>query len=403
MYIRLAWRNLWRNKRRTGITVAAISFAVMFAIAMRSMQLGAYSNMIDNAVRFYSGFAQVHKKGYWDEQSLDNSFLHNDSLVRLSLQDNHIQNLVPRIESYLLASNGTRTRGINVAGIDPEKEKLLTELDRKVIEGNYLDSNDTGILLTKGLSEYLDASVGDTMALVGMGFHGANAAGKYAVKGIIKFNNPELNKRFAFINLSKAQWLFDAANVLTALVVITEPDKVSSAVKSLQATFGSDYEVMDWREMMPELVQVIEADSIGGIIILCILYIVIGFGIFGTIVMMTAERRHEFGVLTALGMKPWRLLSVVTIESIMLSMLGVLIGILISFPVVLYFYHHPIPLSAEMAKTSEAYGMEAIIPFSLEPKIFFYQALAVLSISLLAMTYPFFRILTLQPSEAMRG
>ncbi|HXH19288.1 MAG TPA: FtsX-like permease family protein [Chitinophagales bacterium] len=403
MYSSLAWRNLWRNKRRTGITVAAVAFAVMFAVALRSMQLGAYANMIDNAVRFYSGFAQVHKKGYWDEQSLDNSFLFNDSLVHRALQDDNIQNLVPRVESYLLASNGTKTRAISVAGIAPEKEKLITGLDKKIIAGSYLDGSDAGILLANGLSEYLDAEVGDTIVLVGIGYHGANAAGKYPVKGIIKFNNPELNKRYAFLSLTQAQRLFDATNVLTSLVVVTEPDKVNQAVKKLKEVFGSDYEVMDWREMMPELVQAIEADSIGGIIILFILYIVIGFGIFGTIVMMTAERRHEFGVLIALGMKRVRLLSVVALESILLAMLGVTAGILISLPVVVYFFHHPIALSDEMARTSEAYGMEAVIPFSLSPEIFIYQALSVLALSLLAMSYPFFKIRRLQPSEAMRA
>jgi len=403
MYIRLAWRNLWRNKRRTLITSASVFFAVLLAIAMRSMQLGSYDNMIDNIVRFYTGYAQIHKNGYWNEQTLDNSFEQNDSLETLATQNENIASVIPRLETFALASNEARSRGVLVVGIEPEKEKTLTDIPGKIINGKYFNAEDKSVLLTSDLAKYLKIETGDTLVLLGQGYHGSNAAAKYPVSGIVKFNSPELNKRFIFLPLKEMQWFVDAPNRITSLVVMTQAESVKQVTQFLAAKTDTTYEVMDWQAMLPEIVQAIEADSIGGIIVLCILYIIIGFGIFGTVLMMTAERRHEFGVLIALGMKRFQILIVLALEGIFLTLLGVAAGTAASLPVVGYFHFNPIPLSDEMKTISEAYGLEAVLPFSIAPEIFGYQALTVLIIALISMSYPLYRIMSIQPSQAMRA
>jgi len=403
MYIRLAWRNLWRNKRRTLIASASVFFAVFFAIGMRSMQLGSYDNVVDNIVRFYTGYAQIHQKGFWDEQSLDNSFINNDMLMSLALNIPGTDRLIPRLESFALVSSGLHTRGVLVVGVDPAEEEHLTNLSQKLISGKYFSKNDKAVLLTSDLADYLNVKPGDTIIILGQGYHGANAAGKYPVDGIVKFNSPELNKRFVFLPIKESQWLFYAENRLTSLVVMTNAEKVDAVVKSLRNELGDEYEVLDWKQMVPELVQAIEADNIGGIIVLCILYLVIGFGIFGTVLMMTAERQHEFGVLVALGMKRQQLLGMLALEGIFLTLIGLIAGAIVSLPIVTYFHHHPIPLSDELKQVSESYGMEAVLPFSVAPEIFGYQALTVLVIAIFAMSYPLVRILSLEPSQAMRA
>lgn len=403
MYIRLAWRNLWRNKRRTLIASASVFFAVFFAIGMRSMQLGSYDNVVDNIVRFYTGYAQIHLKGFWDEQSLDNSLVANDTLLSRAANIPGVDRLIPRLESFALVSGGWHTRGVLAVGVDPDEEEYLTNLSKKLIKGKYFRRDDKSVLLTSGIASFLNVQPGDTIIILGQGYHGANAAGKYPVSGIVKFNSPELNKRFVFLPLKESQWLFYAEDRLTSLVVMTSAEKVGGVVKALRRELGDEYEVLDWKQMVPELVQAIEADSIGGIIVLCILYLVIGFGIFGTVLMMTAERQHEFGVLVALGMKRHRLLGMLALEGIFLTLIGLIIGISASLPIVTYFHHNPIPLSDELKQVSESYGMEAVIPFSLSPEIFGYQALTVLIISVFAMSYPLFRILSLEPSQAMRA
>lgn len=403
MHIRLAWRNLWRNKRRTLIASASVFFAVMLAIGMRSMQLGSYDNVVDNIVRFYTGYAQIHRHGFWDEQSLENSFDADDSLYALTSAVSGIDRLIPRLESFALVSSGMHTRGVMIVGVEPQQEEHLTHLSQKLISGKYFSRQDKSVLLTSDLAVFLNVVAGDTIIILGQGYHGANAAGKYPVSGIVKFNSPELNKRFVFLPLPEAQWLFYAEGKLTSLVVMTNADDVDGVVSALRSRLGDYYEVLDWKQMVPELVQAIEADNIGGIIILCILYLVVGFGIFGTVLMMTAERHYEFGVLVALGMKRYRLLSVLALEGIFLTLIGLVIGTLCSLPIVTYFHYNPIPLSGELKQVSESYGMEAVLPFSMAPQIFGYQAITVLIIAILAMSYPLFRILNLEPSQAMRA
>ncbi len=403
MYFRLAWRNLWRNRRRTFITTASIFFAVLLAIVMRSMQRGSYDRMIDNIVGFYTGYAQIHRAGYWDEQSLDNSFLLTDSLTASAKLSEGVNEVIPRLESFVLISSGNRTRGILIVGIEPELERQLTDIPSKMIAGSYVERQDKALLLTSELAAYLDAGVGDTMVLLGQGYHGASAAAKYVVKGIVKFNSPELNKRTAFLPLAEAQYLFDAQDRATALVVMTEADKVKKVVRKLERQLGDDFEVRDWKTMLPEMVQAMEADSVGNMIVRFILYIVVGFGIFGTVLMMTAERRHEFGVLVALGMKRRRLLAMLSLESIFMTMLGVVAGMMVSLPVLIYFYFNPIKLSKELKQVSEAYGFEALLPFSIAPSVFYEQALAVLAISIVAMFYPLLKLLFLNATQAMRS
>ena len=164
MYLKLAWRNIWRNKRRTIITLMSIAFAVFFASVMQSMQLGTYANMISNSVRFYTGYAQIHKTGYWEERSLDNSFSLPENVEKALMASESIVTIVPRIESFSLVSFGEKAKGAMLIGIDPFKENELTSLKEKLVQGQYLTENGNSLIIGKGLAEYLNVQVGDTLA-----------------------------------------------------------------------------------------------------------------------------------------------------------------------------------------------------------------------------------------------
>lgn len=192
--ITLAWRNIWRNKRRTLITLAAIVFAVFFAITMRSLQLGMYGNMTHNVVSFYSGYAQIHAKGHWDDKSLETSFEYTEALQKLDVTSGKKVEFIPRLESFALASAGKITKGCMVVGTDPDLEDALTHIKSKIIEGKAPESNGNSALVSEGLASYLKLGVGDTLVLLGQGYHGVSAAGKFSVEGIIKFASPKLNE-----------------------------------------------------------------------------------------------------------------------------------------------------------------------------------------------------------------
>ncbi|MFN7116165.1 MAG: ABC transporter permease [Saprospiraceae bacterium] len=404
MILKLAWRNIWRNRRRTYITAASILFAVLLASLMESLQKGAWNNMISNVVNFYTGYAQVHQQSYWQDQSLDKAIPFSKILQNIPNDVKEVKNIIPRIESFALASTGNTTTGVLVIGIDPEVENRMTKLQTRITQGNYLNINDKAALVAEGIAENLNLKIGDTLVLVSQGYHGVNAAGKYPVKGILHFGSPELNKQMVYLPLPEAQWFFGAEGLITSLALhIENPYDVTKAVKAVKAKLNKDeYEVMDWQELLPDLVQAKALDSAGNYIVYFILYLIIAFGIFGTILMMTKERSYEFGVLVAIGMRRLHLSTTVWLEIIILGLLGAMAGIICSIPVVLYFHLNPIHFSGSYAAAMERYGFEPIFPATFNPQIFVVQAVVVLVLTAVLALYPLFKINRLEPVEAMR-
>ncbi|HHZ65153.1 MAG TPA: ABC transporter permease [Flavobacteriales bacterium] len=404
MYFKLAWRNIWRNKRRSLITIASILFAVFFAVMMRSIQLGLYSQMIDNVVGFYTGYVQIHSLGYWDEKTLDNSFEYDEGLIDDISKIDRITGVIPRLEGFALSSFGESTKGAMVVGVDPEKEKVMINFHEKIVDGAVFEPTDRSVLMGQGLADYYGLKAFDTLVLLGQGYHGVSAAGKYPVSGIVKFSSPMLNDNLIFLPLKEAQWFYGTDNRITSIVISTDDGNRASTLKASLAEKIDDniYELMSWEEMMPELVQIIQADSGGGLIMLFILYMVITFGIFGTVLMMTAERTYEFGILLSIGMRRWKISIVLLIETLMMATIGVICGGILAMPLVFYFHNNPIELTGGAAEALLEFGFEAVIPPSTDPSIIITHALIILVITTLITIYPFFIISRLQAASAMR-
>jgi len=405
LYFKLAWRNLWRNKRRTFITMASVFFAVIMATLMMSMKEGSYTNMTNSMVASYTGFIQIHANGYWDSKSLDDSFILTDSIKEQLANTKHVTGYVERIESFALSATRTTTKGAMVVGTDPESEKQMTGLDERVTEGEYFSPDDKAVMIGAGLAEYHKVGVGDTIVLIGQGYHGSSAAGKYPIKAIVKFGSPDLSKRLIMLPIKEAKELYSTEGTISNLVLLIDDASVATRVADdLKGHLDNRYEIMPWPELVPDLVDMIEADRVEGYIFMFILYMVISFGIFGTVLMMIAERKHEFGVLVAVGMKRVKLATVLLIEVVIISLLGAFFGIFGALPVITYFYLNPIRFGGEEAgKMMEEYGMEPILQPSIDPSVFINQAAIVALVACLIAVYPFINVLRLNAIKAMRS
>lgn len=401
MIFRLAWRNIWRNKRRTSITVASILFAVLFSSLMDSIQKGAWNNMIRNVVNFHTGYIQVHQKGYWDEQTLDLAFPYKGD----SIHGSGILNTLPRLESFALASTGVNTMGVMATGIDPEAEDQMTGIRSRLTKGTFLEPGEQRVLIGSGIAENLKLDVGDTLLLISQGYHGANAAGKYPVKGILHYPSPDLNRMLVFFPLKEAQWFYDAEGMITSLVIHVEREKaIPDALKTLSNVFpASQYEVMDWKALLPDLLEARKLDSAGNVIVMIILYLIIAFGMFGTILMMLRERQYELGLLIAIGMKRTTLGLILWVEVILLSIMGALGGILLSLPVAAYFKKHPLRLGGNYSEVLATWGFEPIFPAEVSFGIFFTQASVILIIAIVFALIPMLNVHRLNPVKAMHG
>jgi putative ABC transport system permease protein len=466
---KIAWRNLWRNKRRTLITVASVFFAIFFALIMRSLQLGTYNHMFRNAIESYTGYIQVQNEDFWDNKVIDNTFLYTPGLDSMITGFDNVEGTIPRFESFSLASSGNLTKGVLVMGIDPEKETMLSDtrnklvryhLDEKSINdlknselpenikknldlfignsyssssslsvdlniqdkdssallplfrkyasfGNgYIRLGEPGALVGDKLATYLKTGIGDTIVLLGQGYHGTTAAGKFRINGIVKLSAPDLDNKIVYLPYDICQELYNAPGMLTSLAISIDhnDDKtINKMIAELERKIKSPLKIMGWREMNKLMINQMDADSKSGMIMIFILYLVIAFGIFGTVLMMTADRKREFGVLVAIGMQKKRLSAIISLEMMLMGILGIASGIISALPVIFYGNSHPIRFHGEMAKMYEDYGLEAIMPFLLPDMYVLWQAVVVAIIVFIALVYPLRRISKMEVVNSLKA
>ena len=406
MIFKIAWRNIYRNKKRSLITITSIFAALFLIIFMRALQVGFYDNLIKTVVESYAGYVEVHAKGFWDNQNLENSMVVDNELIKNIESVNGVENTVERLQSFSLISTGEKTRGGVINGVVIEDEQKITDWNKNIIDGSFqLERNE--IIIAKGIAEYFDLQIGDSLILYGQGYRGMMAAGKYPVKGIIDLKNPNLNKLGIFMTLESARDYVSSDNISTHIIIdkrqYYSEDKI---LNDLESILSSDYEVMTWKETLPEIEQTITADSAGGLIMAFILYIIVVFGMFGTVLMMTEERKYEFGVLISIGMSRIRLFSIILVETVILSMIGVVLAILVTYPISYYFYLNPINIVTLMGEGAdvmiEEFGFDPVVPFSISLDIPFSHALIIFTFSLLISVYPAIRIFRLNPVKSMK-
>ncbi len=400
----LAWRNIWRNKRRTLITVASIFFGVLLSTFMTSMQEGTYSKMIDNVVGFYSGYIQIHHPEYWENKTIDYTFASTDSLENVLKNNPSVTSFVPRLESFSLMSFKTNTKGAALIGIDPEKENKMTNLSHWIEKGTYLKPGDKGILLAVNLAKNLGVEVGDTLVLISQGYHGISAAALFPVRGILKFPAPAMNSLGGYIDIHAAQDFFSVPNKYTSLVLMVDDyGKVNQIKHKLKIDLGKKYEIMSWDEMDPVTKNMIDADRSGAYITKGILYALVGFGIFGTVIMMMAERRKEMGIMIAIGMQKSRLSIILFYETTLLGLVGVFAGFAVSLPLIIYLVFHPVPITGEMAKAYEQFGFEPAMYFSAQWFVFARQVLIIFIITMTVYIYPLVKTYKLKLINALHS
>ncbi len=402
--IKIAWRNIWRNKKRTILTMLSIILAIFLSLFTRSMQLGTFGSMISNAVKLSTGYIQIHKEGYWENKSINETFEQTAKIKKILEQNENITFKIPRLESFALASSGGHTKGTMVIGTVPELEDELNKYSNKIVRGAYLESDDNSILIGDELASFLKVDVADTLVLLGQGYHGITAAAQYQIKGILHLPIPKLNKQLVLMTLKECQYLFASENRLTSIsIMLEDPELLDKTTNEIKDKLSNYYEVMTWQEMNKELVQFVDTKLVGGVIMLSILYLVIGFGVFGTVMMMTMERRKEFAIMVSIGLRKSKLLTIVFLETLLIGLVAIAIGLLITYPLILYLAHNPIPLTGEFAKSMEIVGAEPFMPFVAKPGIFINQTISVILLAIVAVIYPLIFILKFNVQKAMRS
>jgi ABC-type lipoprotein release transport system permease subunit len=409
---KIAWRNIWRNPRRTILTILAIVFACVLLIFMLSFQFGSYETMINASVKIHTGHLQIQARDYQDNQEI-RYVISNPQPVRQVLNElPEVLAHTPRARAFALVSSRDRSYGVMVEGIDPVAEARVSTLKSIIRQGHYLDSGSPSdglyhALIGHLLARNLKVGIGDELTVLGQGRDGSIAATVLRVRGIYNSGMDAFDRSAIQIRLDAFQEVFAMGPAVHEIVVVgrhlTDVADIKAALVRSINGIESDrpLTVLDWVALMPGLKQAISMDLVSGAIFYLILIMVVAFSILNTFLMAILERTYEFGVMMAMGAKPGRLTRLVLMESVGMTLVGVVTGVLLGCLVTSYFMHHGINLSGS-SEILRQFG----IPGRLFPRLTLISItagpLAVFMITLLAALYPALKIKRLQPVEAIR-
>ncbi|MCB1168787.1 MAG: ABC transporter permease [Leptospiraceae bacterium] len=414
---RLAFRNLFRNKRRTTITLVSIAFSVALTSFMRFLTFGTHQENIDQMVGLTTGYIQVAGYGWIESRRrLERAVDYTEELQQ-KLKHPDILAISPRIEAGALVARKEHSAFVRVQGANPEKEKHVTSLYRRVKEGEYLESgfvaakNKDGVLIHQAiigqrLATNLEAEVGSVISIVGSRFDGSTGAALARVVGIVNTGNPELDGTYLWTDLETARILFapdsqdQGLRRYTSIALATEnpliaedvyddlKDRFPTPVTELPPEHSRVYDpvVLFWDDLNQDLVQYLLLDQIGNEITLMFLILIMASGVMTTVEMSLHERQREFGILMAIGTRGAHLIKVVMLEVFLLLLFGILPGLIIGMAGGYYLQFNPIDISGDLGKAMQEMGsvvtVRAIVNFQET-----YIAILSLMIPSLALSY----------------
>jgi len=404
--LRLAWRNLWRYKRRTWLTVGAMIFSNSLLVFSISLQFGSYDMMINNTLQAFTGHIQVQRNGYLDDPKMRYVLPDINNMadrLRGSLDSNEI---AARAAGFALVSSNDRSYGLQILGVEPEFEPFVSTIPGLVKQGRYLNKDSyEEIVIGSVLARNLKVKLGDEVTFLGSGRDDSFAAGVARVVGIFETGSPDLDRSMAQVSLSYFQDAFamDGGGHSIALRA-ANIDQVAELKQRVETLLdGQDrLVVLDWEALQPGLKQAIQADMTSAWFMYGVLIVLVAFSVLNTQLMSVLERTREFGTMMALGLKPSILARLVMTETFMMASLGLALGVFIGYLITAYLsvngFSYP--------------GMEEMaVKFNLPDRM--YPSISLLSLllgpgivavgSLLAAIYPALRLYVLLPIEAMRA
>ncbi|MBT8082865.1 MAG: FtsX-like permease family protein [Gammaproteobacteria bacterium] len=403
--LRLAWRNIWRQPRRTWLTTGAMVFSNILLVFMISLQFGMYGLMINNTLQVFSGHMQVQAPGYVDDAKMRQVVDDVQPLAAHLREALGSDTVAARARAFALASSEDRTYGIAIYGVEPRHEPRVSNLPGLVEHGRYLQDDDAyEIVIGSVLARNLQVATGDELTLLGSGVDGSFAAAVVVVAGIFESGVKDIDRNIAQMPLTAFQDMF-YMNGAGHQVVILAPSLADAPELQarVEALVGADdgLVVQDWDALQPGLRQAIQADMSSAFFMYGILVVLVAFSVLNTQLMSVLERTHEFGVVMALGMKPGLLGRIVLLESALMGLLGFVLGVIAGTALTAWLSVRgfTMPGMDEMAAQfnlpARIYPPVTLLSVAIGPFVVFV-------FTLLASVYPAWRLRRLHPVEAMR-
>jgi ABC-type lipoprotein release transport system permease subunit len=356
LLVKIGWRNLWRNPRGTLLTALALGLGLTMLLISLGLLDGSHEQMVGNGVRFGSGHVVIQAQGYQDTGSPElllpapivsttGEFLHTEALKHV------VRGVSPRLLASGLLSSAANASGVSMMGVIPKEERAVSLIPQRIVEGNYLnDDQQSGVVIGAELARNLAVKIGGkvvfmTQAVQPRGTEATDAGGGemqstlLRVTGIFRTGVQAIDAHVIQLPLTEAQALLGVPDRVTQVAVLLEREGDSLMVaRALRKQLtGAPVEVLPWRESMPPLAQLFLLDEAFNYVMNGVVLAMVGLGILNTILMRVLERRYEFGLCSALGLRPAQLAVMIIGESLALTAISLALGLVLGLSVQHYF------------------------------------------------------------------
>lgn len=404
----VAWRNLGRNRRRTILTACAIGFATLLLVFVMSMQGGTYGEMIGNATRLMTGHVQLQDPRWRDDRRVRYTIDAVAARLEALRAVPGVRALAPRASAYAVLSGDERSFGGEVLGVDARAEATFSLMPEFVLAGRYLSGESGEMVLGAGLARNIGVGLGDEVVVLGTAADGAIAAAAVRVVGLVDTGMAEIDRGLAMIPLADFQEAFFMDDAAHAIVVQLDDPRDGEALAPLleaAATVpgGGAVEALDWRELLPQLEQMIELDWTSSLFMYLVLAVMVTFSIANTFMMTVFERTREFGTLLAIGCRPGFIIGLLQTEAVLLCGLGVLGGTLLGVALTAVVGWVGIPLDDMGAELLRQYHMPDRLYPHLTLEAISYGPLFMLAATQVSALIPALRLRRMEAVVAMRG
>jgi ABC-type lipoprotein release transport system permease subunit len=403
LYLKLAIRNLLRNKRRTLIAGTAIGIGLAALIFTDALMIGMEHNMVASATESFLGEGQIHRESFRESFAVEKTIANQDEVVTQLEQDDLIDRFTRRVLSFAMITSPANLSAVNMVGIDPASERHLSQIDEAIISGNYFEGkNRRDIIIGSKLAEILEVDIGSRVVLtVAQAYSGDLSQEMFRISGIYHFNIKEMDRAMAFVRLPQAQQMLGLGDQIHEIALRLSDGSLG---RDLRLPVWERYsqngnEAISWTVLLPEVQAAFELSDFATWLIGLILFGVVALGIINTLFMSLHERMFEFGVLRAVGTRAFAMARLILLEAGALAALSIILGAIMGFLVT--YLTMKIGINYTGIEFSGVTFRELLYPV-LEVKQFVVYPLAVFVFTTLAGLYPAVFAAKLTPAKAMR-
>jgi len=403
MILSVAWRNIWRNKVRSLVVIFAVAIGLYAGVWSAAFMKGMMNQRIDKVIKTELSNIQVHNPEFRKTSEFANYMDNASALADEISSIEKVKGASNRIIIQSMVASAETAAGVIIMGVDPDKEPMVTNLNTKIIDGAYFEGiKRNPVVIGKKLAEKLNVKIRSKIVITVQDLDNNITSGAFRVAGIYTTNNNIYDESHVFVRYSDLQNItgFPMGAGHEIAISIENNDHLLEIQEQVSAKAVS-LEVLNWKELSPEMSYLTETMDMYMYIFIIIILLALLFGIINTMLMVVMERTKEIGMLMAIGMQKFKIFRMIVVESILLSLVGGVVGIIIGAAVAKIRANHPIDLSI-WAKGYEALGYDAFVYLHLEPMLLVNVAVMVIVTGVIAALYPAYKALKNDPADALR-